>query len=959
MNYKILLLLLLEVFFISHLAPAQNLESNAINQLDSLMIAAHNEGDYAAAIAFATDKLKLAEKENKHTRTYISSLSDLAYLKSVTGEFKEAELLFIQSIDLGKKVIGEIDSLHAGALGLFADMYSNTGRYEEAELMYLQAATIYKQVLGNNNPKYANTMGNLAGLYIAMGRYEEVEAYYLKALKINRNLYGIKHTSCASILNNLGAFYYSIQDYDKAIAYLQQSIEIEKEILGEGHPDYAYALHNLASVYNQIKEYESAVALFQQAAEIWRKTVGYEHIDFISTMTGLGNCYARQQKWDISIAYIMVGVACNTDNFEEIFPDFFSQDFKNTPIASIAEIANDKISKEDYKRLAKLNYKNSGEYFYSLDALSFLEKIKLNALKEAGEKAAIEEQWSVLFQLCKSILKSNERIRNDFSSDESKLRILKENHQFVNQGISAAYALKQKETYQDALGFIESNKAVLLVDALKGNQARVLGDLPDSLILKEQEFEQLKDDLAVYKSQALNQEEMEVLIAEENALNQSIKQFLRDIEQNYPNYHQFKYKNITVNAAEAGALLSKDELVLEYYVSKEHLYLIALEKDDIQLLQLEVTREELNEKVKQLRRGLSDYKLLLNKPEESYLTYIAAATWFYEKLVAPALNDKNHIKHLIVIPDGELGNIPFETFLMKAPTENASGDFKNLSYLIHQYSMSYSYSLTLLHEVLKMPARQNNGKLLAAAADYNKDAWNNTAKRSNRLQKTRRALAPLPEAKREIEALKAFVPGTFWVEKKSTETVFKKQAAEYSVLHLAMHGILNKTTPVLSALAFTEDGDSINDNMLHAYEISKLQLNADLVVLSACETGYGKFEQGEGVLSMARSFMYAGVPSLVVSLWQVNDATTAFIMHTFYKKLMEGLPKDEALRQAKLDYLKDAQGAASHPAFWSPFIQLGDHQSIVLGKQSKWWLWMLLAALVCLILGFVIWRKRG
>ncbi|MCP4443302.1 MAG: CHAT domain-containing protein, partial [Aureispira sp.] len=179
------------------------------------------------------------------------------------------------------------------------------------------------------------------------------------------------------------------------------------------------------------------------------------------------------------------------------------------------------------------------------------------------------------------------------------------------------------------------------------------------------------------------------------------------------------------------------------------------------------------------------------------------------------------------------------------------------------------------------------------------------------------------------------------------------QAKDYGVIHLAMHGILNKKHPILSNLAFTKDDDLEQNNFLHAYEISQLELHADLVVLSACETGYGKFKQGEGVLSLARSFMYAGVPSLVVSLWQVNDASTAQIMNYFYENLAKKKDKATALQQAKLEYLKTAKGLAAHPAFWAPFIQIGNSEPILIKTKHNYTLWYILGG-VFLILGLVL-----
>jgi len=194
----------------------------------------------------------------------------------------------------------------------------------------------------------------------------------------------------------------------------------------------------------------------------------------------------------------------------------------------------------------------------------------------------------------------------------------------------------------------------------------------------------------------------------------------------------------------------------------------------------------------------------------------------------------------------------------------------------------------------------------------------------------------------------------------TNEAFFKENAHNYGVIHLAMHGLLHPRLSMLSSLAFTENNDSLEDNFLQAYEISRLHLNAGLVVLSACETGYGKFEQGEGIISLARSFMYAGTPSLVVSLWSVNDYSTGVIMTSFYQKLSEGYAKDAALRQAKLDYLETAHGITAHPAFWSPFIQLGDNRPIQLAKKGGGLLpWLIGGGLCLLLIGGVLWRKKN
>ena len=329
--------------------------------------------------------------------------------------------------------------------------------------------------------------------------------------------------------------------------------------------------------------------------------------------------------------------------------------------------------------------------------------------------------------------------------------------------------------------------------------------------------------------------------------------------------------------------------------------------------------------------------------------------------MAPALKGKA-INSLIIVADGELGHLPFEAFLVEKAKENQN--YSNFHYLLNDFKVSYNYSATLWKENMEQPVQKGNSRMLACAASYSttKDSAATRTVRAPHLRNLRDALNDLPAAKEEVEALAKSFAGDFLYGKDVNEKNFKAKAKDYSIIHLAMHGLLNTQYPILSSLAFTEDGDSLNDNFLQAYEISQMQLNAQLVVLSACETGYGKFQQGEGVMSLARSFMYAGVPSLVVSMWQVNDASTSLIMQGFYQNLAKGMDKAEALRQAKLEYIRKVGGVdgggdgrygrpsvstitatiAAHPAFWAPFIQLGDSRPIAVKTRFitplLWWI---------------------
>ncbi len=252
----------------------------------------------------------------------------------------------------------------------------------------------------------------------------------------------------------------------------------------------------------------------------------------------------------------------------------------------------------------------------------------------------------------------------------------------------------------------------------------------------------------------------------------------------------------------------------------------------------------------------------------------------------------------------------------------------------------------------------HNGELFALAARYKKNRHTTSHQRVPYRVKLRNELEYLPAARKEIESLAGIFNGYFAFDSLASERNFKENAGNYGVIHLAMHGLLDDKFPTLSSLAFTDTQDSTENNFLQAYEISKLDLNADLVVLSACQTGYGKFERGNGVASLARAFMYAGVPSIIVSLWQVDDQATSKIMKEFYLNLASGMNKAQALRQAKLNYIKNAPEAMRHPAYWSPFIQIGNSEPIQIQQKYAYTPWYLTIVSIILVAGLVFWKRK-
>ena len=183
--------------------------------------------------------------------------------------------------------------------------------------------------------------------------------------------------------------------------------------------------------------------------------------------------------------------------------------------------------------------------------------------------------------------------------------------------------------------------------------------------------------------------------------------------------------------------------------------------------------------------------------------------------------------------------------------------------------------------------------------------------------------------------------GDAWLGSDASESNFKKQAGQYAIIHLASHAMVDDGHPQYSKILFAADPDSLEDGALEVSELFNLSLPAELVVLSACETGIGRLQKGEGIVSLARGMAYAGAKSVVTTLWPVNDAATSDIMQNFYESLNQKNSKSEALRLAKLAYIESGDHLSAQPFYWAAFIPIGDMRP--LPSKNHHWIWGLIA----------------
>ncbi|MCB0636971.1 MAG: CHAT domain-containing protein, partial [Lewinella sp.] len=504
--------------------------------------------------------------------------------------------------------------------------------------------------------------------------------------------------------------------------------------------------------------------------------------------------------------------------------------------------------------------------------------------------------------------------------------------------LEVVFALQQETLAEDyteaAFRFMEKSKSVLLLSSLKENQARMAANMPDSLLQRENE---LRADLA-YRQRQLVDRELEygtndslAQVQRQQLLRrqQAYQALIGELEKDYPNYHREKYNTAVVRLDTFRQhLAGQGQSLVEYFVGARHWYYLALSATGQQFGRLADPDG--------LTMAVSDCLEAIHAPERgeaSLREYARLGQELYDQLWSPMT--ANLQPRTVVVPAGILGYLPFEALLREAVGDASLRDFP---FLLRDYQLSYAYSATVLMENHRSPVRRAAESVLAMAPVFADDpAW-----------------ATLPYSQEEVEHIHRLVGGEMVVAEEATKAYFQAHGPAYRILHLSSHAAAD-SSGAGSWIAFAGP----TDQQLFLPELYAMDLPADLAVLSACETGLGRISGGEGVMSLARGFAFAGCQSVITTLWKVNHGATAQIMTQLYEGLAAGATKDDALRQAQLTYLDDPtlDDIGRHPYYWSAFHQIGNANAIQLERRHPY-LWWSLGGILLLLAALWLLRRR-
>ena len=585
-------------------------------------------------------------------------------------------------------------------------------------------------------------------------------------------------------------------------------------------------------------------------------------------------------------------------------------------------------------------------------------KTKYKILWDIYRQSSDQKVLEAAAQTAELVILLIEKVRINISEEESRL-VLGDRYRDSYLNAIHDFNLLYRKTgsrnfLEKAFEYSEKSKAAGLLTStreLKATQFHVPSDVAD--------FEKkLQRDLSLFNAriaEEISKDKPDTFLI--NNWNENLFETtrLRDslilvFEQQYPDYYSIKYNTEVVGLKDISKTIGHNRNYINYIVSDTIIYVFIVNRNHQQLLTVPVDSSFFNN-IKHFRSLLS-MPLSSDNAKARFENYKTSGYRIYKTLFEPVrkylISDE-----ILISPDNILSYLPFETI----PTDTIAGErilYRDIAYLMNDFEISYTYSATYMAESVISDYSLSN-KAIIFAPNYPEPIDINTAVMSR--QTADGKLPDLPYARQEAEYVANITGGKLFKNEESKESVFKKEAGKFDIIHLAMHTVLNEKDPMYSTLIFSPETEFSDDRYLKTYEIYGIPLKAKMVVLSSCNTGSGVLNSGEGILSLARSFIYSGGQSVVMSMWEIEDRSGTEIVKMFYRNLLKGNSKSLALRKARIAYLKDTDQLRSHPYFWSALVIYGNNSPLYYSKNLILVVISVLTAMVVFLI-YYFWRRK-
>jgi CHAT domain-containing protein/tetratricopeptide (TPR) repeat protein len=915
--------------------------------LNNLALLYDNQGRYADAEPLYRRSLAIYEKALGPDHPDVAtSVDNLALLYNHQGRYADAEPLYRRSLAIREKALGPNHPSVATSLNNLAALYRDQGHYADAEPLYRRSLAIREKTLGTDHPAVATSVNNLAGLYYRQGRYADAEPLQKRVLAIREKALGPDHPDVASSLNNLAEFYRNQGRYVDAEPLYRRSLAIYEKALGPNHPDVATSLNNLALLYNNQARYVDAEPLYRRALAISEKALGPDHPDVAQSLNNLAALYQNQGRYADAEPLIRRALAISEKALGPNHPD-------------VAQSLNN---------LAAL-YHNQGRY---ADAEPLFRRALVIREKALGpnhpDVAQSVNSLAFLYTHQRRYADALPLVQTTIGQGRAEpftaLPVL-----FVAQGNGLMSGGKAQDDGLNVAQRAAQSAAAAAVNKLGARLAAGSGRLAQ-LVRNDQ-------DLAA-EAETLDKAILAAVSTEPAKRDATAEQRIRDrlaeiakqrtalqgvFAAEFPDYAALSNPQ-PLAVKEIQALLSDGEALLLYAAGEKESYVFAVARQSAAWKQIALGTAALSEKVAAFRRGLDVDALRQSAAGGKPVLFdLALANELYAALIGPVEDLIKDARHMLVVPSGPLTSLPFHLLVTEKPPNAIPqlkdiGSYRDAAWLIKRQAVSVLPALASLKALRQVARRDSGARPLVGFGDPVFDpAERAKALAERRAARTRVAVARgygdfwqgasidraklaryLPSLLDTADELKAVAgklgaaAGDLHLGSDATETTVKRTAlADYRVVYFATHGLVAGNIEGLGepslALTLPKQPTELDDGLLTASEVAQLKLNADWVVLSACNTAAADKPGAEALSGLARAFFYAGARALLVSHWSVDsEAATRLTTSTFaIMKTDPRLGRAAALRNAMLTYMNDRSSPLNaYPAFWGPFSIIGE-----------------------------------
>ena len=895
---------------------------------------------------------KLYRQTERRNAVILSQKAQASVLSSL-GKIAEAEAIYLALLEKVK----DNPDLKGDINNALAFLYSETGQYDKALDYSRTAENAWQETQQKQRiPEVLNTRGLI---YLKMNDFDQAEISFKRAM--TRNAPFENPLLDSEITNNLGGLYRANGELEKARVQLLKTAELQKKLGLESMT--ALTSNNIGSVLLEENRFSEALTFFRQARVVAEK---YKlSRELAVSWSNEGILFFKQQK--LAEAEKAFKEAVKPQQALELKIDL-ARSFNNLSIIAAQQQRLDEALESVQKAVMLISLQQpaeAGEFpnpeLNSVLAPNLMKDFLQNKgdiLREMADRDQEKDKTVGYlvgsYQSLALAAELIESLRSGIKSEASQKRLIRNNIEVFQKLINILFELGNrapgKGYHEKAFYYAEMSRARSFLDQLQEQTARAALKLPPEIRDREK---QLKDKIAFLDREIfveLNkpQSERDISKIEREQLNKTeasleFKRFTTELEQTFPAYAELKFPKVYDVKTTQQELVQADTLLIAYFIGTDVSYGWTVGRTSFSMVAL-APETDVSQLVRRYRKTLVNPLISEDAEDEELIvdstrSHIAVGLQIQRSILKPLLKlAGKEVTQLIVVPDGALYYLPFETVLTGIHFQTGNRFPKGREYMLHRFAIRYSPSVSVLGRMRTQV--QNRDKASAALrknfigfGDPEYKPEKSVAKNFKYNQTLRQqgfySLDRLFNTKKELDEISAVFdePSTVYLREDARESTVKKSLSGYKYIHFATHGILDERNPEFSGVVMNLiQGDSPEDGFLQASEIFDLKINSDLVVLSACETGLGKVIKGEGMVGLTRAFLFAGTPSIVVSLWTVADESTSKLMIYFYEFLNKGHSKDDALRKARLKLLNekdDSELIYADPFYWGPFILNG------------------------------------